>query len=155
MARASDTLKAIFFVAMVVIISGFVFRWLGAGNLAIAGAVIYSFLAMGAIIYCQVSVLSAQYSLFVSWGALSWFSGVVMWPAWAKWVLESLAENLNGGGRHKTLLGDPSQFYFPEVQREFLWNSTWFKCAVELFFIIGFIFAVSAMASKWRRGWRG
>ena len=153
MARANDTLKAFLFVAMTVIISGVIFRWLGAGKLAITGAVIYSFFAMVAIVYVQVSVLSVQYSLWFSWGVLSWLSGFVIWPVWAVVVLESLADNLNGGGRHKTLFGEPAQFYFPDVQQEFLWNSSWFKFAVELFFIIGFIIAISATAKRWRRGW--
>ncbi len=154
MARANETLKAIFFVATVVIVSGVVFRWLGAGKLAISGAVIYSFLALVAIIYVQVNVLSAYYSLRVSWGVLSWFSAVVMWPAWAKLVLESLADNLNGVGKQKTLFGEPAQFYFPEVYQEFLWNSAWFKFAGELFFILGLIIAISRAASRGRRGWR-
>lgn len=153
MARANDTLKAIFFVTMMVIISGVVFRWLGAGKLAITGAVIYSFLALAAIIFVQVNVLPAQYSLRVSWGVLSWFSAVVIWPAWARWVLESLADNMNGGGHAKKRFGDPDPFYFADVQQEFLWNSSWFKFAIELFFIIGFIIAISATAKRWRRGW--
>ncbi|MBU2539152.1 MAG: hypothetical protein KKH22_12020 [Proteobacteria bacterium] len=153
MARANDTLKAFFFVAMVVIVSGFVFRWLGAGKLAMAGTVIYSFFALLAIVYVQINVLSIQYSLWFSWGVLSWFSAVVIWPVWAQVALESLAYNMNGGGRTKKLFGEPSQFYFPEVQQEFLWNSSWFKISIELFFVIGLIIAVSATAKRWRRGW--
>lgn len=153
MARANDTLKAFLFVAMTVIISGAVFRWLGAGMFAVIGAVIYSFVALLAIVYIQVSVLSVQYSLWFSWGVLSWFSGVVIWPVWARVVLESLADNMNGGGRTKNLFGGPDPFYFADVQQEFLWNSSWFKFAVELFFIIGFIIAISATAKRWRRMW--
>jgi len=154
MARANDTLTAIFFVVMAVILSGIVFLWLGAGKLAIAGAVISSFIALAAIVYIQMNVLSVHYSLSFSWGVLSWFSGIVIWPIWANVVLESLAVNMNGGGSsHKTLFGDPAHLYFPEVHQEFLWNSAWFKFAGELFFIIGLIVAISRTAPRWRRGW--